>query len=69
MTLVNFFCAQCMNFACPLNRVEAGRRNEYFKQNPMVGKAWGKEPSMDTKNASKNGSPPMGIRDAHKGDR
>ena len=42
MTLTTFLCAQCMNFACPLNRVEEAMRNEFFKQNPIVGKAWGK---------------------------
>lgn len=56
MTLINFFCVQCMNFACPLNRVEMDMRNEFFKQNPIVGRAWGIEPSIDTKTGS-NGYP------------
>ena len=43
MTLINFLCTQCMNFACPLNRVAEDTRRVFFKQNPMVGKAWGKK--------------------------
>lgn len=47
MTLINFLCVQCMNFACPLNSVERDIRNEFLKQNQMVGKAWKKEyPSL-----------------------
>ena len=40
MTLINFLCVQCMNFACPLNRVAEDTRRMFFKQNPMVNKAW-----------------------------
>jgi len=43
MTLINFLCVQCMNFACPLNRVAEDTRREFFIQNPMVGKAWRKK--------------------------
>jgi len=43
MTLINFLCVQCMNFACPLNRVSEDIRMEFFKQNPVVGKAYLKE--------------------------
>ncbi len=38
MTLITFLCVQCMNFACPLNRVAEDTRMEFFKQNPVVGK-------------------------------
>jgi len=40
MTLINFLCVQCMNFACPLNRVAEDTRRMFFKQNPMVNNAW-----------------------------
>lgn len=30
------FCARCMNFACPLNRVGAPIRKEFLKLNPSV---------------------------------
>jgi hypothetical protein len=56
MTLVNFLCGQCMNFACPLNKVGAQGRIEFFKQNPVVAKAWGKEALVDTKPGCQNGS-------------
>ena len=54
MTLINFLCVQCMNFACPLNRVEEDRRNEFFKQNPIVGKAWGKASSAESRTRSES---------------
>jgi len=41
MTLKIFLCSQCMNFACPLNEVEDSVRQEFFKRNPDVAKAWG----------------------------
>ena len=41
MTLKIFLCSQCMNFACPLNEVEDSVRQEFFKRNPEVAKAWG----------------------------
>ena len=42
MTLVNFMCSQCMNFACPLNRVDEIVRGQFFSKNPIVAKAWEK---------------------------
>jgi hypothetical protein len=33
-------CAHCMNFACPLNRVEPQVRALFFTINPVVSKAW-----------------------------
>ena len=33
-------CAHCMNFACPLNRVEPARREAFFKRNPIIAAAW-----------------------------
>jgi hypothetical protein len=33
-------CTQCMNFACPLNRVEPGVRALFFARNPVVSEAW-----------------------------
>ena len=40
MTLRMFLCSRCMNFACPLNTVDENTRQEFFKQNPEVAKAW-----------------------------
>jgi len=40
-TLRRSFCSQCMNFACPLNRVREEVRAEFFKRNPTVARAWG----------------------------
>jgi hypothetical protein len=54
MTLTNFLCVQCMNFACPLNRVEEDRRIKFFKQNPIVGKAWGKASSAESRTRSES---------------
>ena len=42
MTLINFMCSQCMNFACPLNRVDEKVRGQFFNKNPIVEEAWGK---------------------------
>jgi len=42
MTLLNYMCSQCINFACPLNRVDASVRNQFFDKNPIVAEAWGK---------------------------
>ena len=44
MTLKLFLCSQCMNFACPLNSVYKSVRQEFFKQNPEVARAWGGNP-------------------------
>ncbi len=43
MTLRTFLCSQCMNFACPLNRVEDEVRRDFFKRNPIIAKAWTKD--------------------------
>jgi hypothetical protein len=42
MTLMNFMCSQCMNFACPLNHVDEKVRDQFFAKNPIVAEAWGK---------------------------
>ena len=41
-TLNSFLCTQCINFACPFNRVKGPVRNEFFKLNPQIKKAWEK---------------------------
>ena len=33
-------CTDCINFACPLNRVPKSIRDEFFKRNPIIKKAW-----------------------------
>ena len=43
MTLRMFLCAQCINFACPLNSVKREVRDQFFMKNPSIGAAWGKE--------------------------
>lgn len=43
MTLKNFLCSQCINFACPLNSVSAKVRQGFFEHNPEVSKAWNKD--------------------------
>ena len=45
MTLMTHWCVQCMNFACPLNRVPMTVRDAFFTQNPTVAKAWEKTAS------------------------
>ncbi len=40
--LTVFMCSQCMNFACPLNRVDKKTRGQFFNKNPSVGEAWEK---------------------------
>lgn len=42
MTLINFMCSQCMNFACPLNHVDEKVRDQFFDKNLIVAEAWGK---------------------------
>ena len=39
MTLKEFLCSQCINFACPLNGVDEAARLEFFKKNPVVANA------------------------------
>jgi hypothetical protein len=36
-------CAHCMNFACPLNRVDRPTREMFFDRNPVVARAWGRK--------------------------
>lgn len=43
VTLKLFLCTRCMNFACPFNSVGAIHRDQFFRQNPSVAKAWRKE--------------------------
>ncbi len=43
MTIKILLCTQCMNFACPLNEVEADVRREFLKLNPQIAKAWGED--------------------------
>jgi hypothetical protein len=33
-------CARCMNFACPLNRIDRRTRALFFARNPVVARAW-----------------------------
>jgi hypothetical protein len=33
-------CAHCMNFACPLNRVDQTIRDAFFACNPVIAQAW-----------------------------
>jgi len=40
LTLSMFLCSRCMNFACPLNRVEDETREKFFERNPGVAEAW-----------------------------
>lgn len=40
--LNNFLCVQCINFACPFNRVKNNIREKFFNKNPRVGDAWQK---------------------------
>jgi len=43
MTLRTFLCTQCMNFACPLNRVKDEVRRDFFERNPKIARAWTKD--------------------------
>ncbi len=38
--LRNLLCTRCMNFACPLNRVDKETRVQFFEHNPVVKEAW-----------------------------
>jgi hypothetical protein len=40
--LQKFLCVRCMNFACPLNRVDKKVRSKFFKHNPKIENAWNK---------------------------
>ncbi len=48
LTLRNFLCSQCMNFACPLNCVDEAVRDLFFARNPVVSKAWGRTGDKET---------------------
>jgi hypothetical protein len=39
----NLMCKNCMNFACPLNRVDKTTRQAFFARNPIIAKAWNAE--------------------------
>jgi hypothetical protein len=41
-TLRRSYCSQCMNFACPLNKVDETVRVAFFKRNPEIARAWGR---------------------------
>jgi hypothetical protein len=41
IALRTFFCSQCMNFACPFNRVDHETRKLFFERNPDIARAWG----------------------------
>jgi hypothetical protein len=38
--MLRTMCSRCMNFACPLNRVDAQTRDLFFARNPVVAEAW-----------------------------
>lgn len=42
LTLQRSYCSECMNFACPLNKVDVQVRAEFFKRNPTIAQAWGR---------------------------
>ena len=41
LTMQRGMCSRCMNFACPLNRVNEEIRGSFFERNPDIAKAWG----------------------------
>lgn len=38
--MTRLMCSRCMNFACPLNRVDKQTRDLFFARNPIVAEAW-----------------------------
>lgn len=40
LTMERCMCSQCMNLACPLNRVGEKEREAFFDRNPGVAEAW-----------------------------
>jgi hypothetical protein len=42
LLLHKFLCVQCINFACPFNRVNDKIRRKFFKHNPEIESAWEK---------------------------
>ena len=47
LTVKLFFCPRCMNFGCPLNSVDPETRSVFFRKNPKIARAWGKETGGD----------------------
>ncbi|MCK4777040.1 MAG: hypothetical protein KAS39_01610, partial [Actinomycetia bacterium] len=39
-TLQKYTCTKCVNFSCPLNRVEKEVVDQYLRKNPVMRKAW-----------------------------
>lgn len=42
LSLETLYCNHCINFACPINRIDENTRNDFFKKNPRIARAWGK---------------------------
>ncbi|MBN2516117.1 MAG: hypothetical protein JXC33_08815 [Deltaproteobacteria bacterium] len=42
LTMMNFLCSQCINFACPLNCVDKKVRGQFFAINPIIAEVWRK---------------------------
>ena len=40
MLMMRTMCSRCINFACPLNRVNRRTRELFFARNPVVARAW-----------------------------
>ena len=40
LLMARTMCSHCMNFACPLNRVDQRTRAAFFARNPQVSRAW-----------------------------
>ena len=40
--MVKYICALCINFSCPFNRVNKGRRDAYLRRNEVMKRAWEK---------------------------
>ena len=40
IVLIVFMCSRCMNFACPINRVDKNVRDQFFSKNPIAAKGW-----------------------------
>jgi hypothetical protein len=43
VALRKLLCAQCMNFACPLNAVNVHVRGVFFELNPEIARSWPEE--------------------------
>ncbi len=41
--LKTFYCARCMNFACPLNSIDSDVRTKFFRHNDILLNAWQKD--------------------------